>query len=301
MKIKESNPKIKFFNLFLVSAVSTVLLTVLRCVQIKTAIDASTGFYTKKGFLVVLFYVLLFGVCATVAVLSFLSKESQSVEISKIKSTPLFAVSLIFALTVFFDGASSFVQSVLGASETQYVASAFKSLMLSGSLPLFLQSVFALLSGIFFIELAVSFKKGDGTASKHKVAALMPVAWIGCRLLHLFVRKISFMRVSDLFLELSMCALMVLFYMALAQVSSGVYSDESRWRIVGFGLPSMIFAFVISVSRLIFTLVDKSTYINENHPFNISDLVFATFALFLVLALCKKSEGAPKKESDFVS
>lgn len=301
MKIKESNPKIKFLNLFLVSAVSTVLLTVLRCVQIKTSIDASTGFYTKKGFLVVLLYVLLFGVCAAVAVLSFLSKESQNVEISKIKSTPLFAVSLVFALTVFFDGASSFVQSVLGASETQYVASAFKSLMLSGSLPLFLQSVFALLSGIFFIELAVSFKKGDGTASKHKVAALMPVAWIGCRLLHLFVRKISFMRVSDLFLELSMCALMVLFYMALAQVSSGVYSDESRWRIVGFGLPSMIFAFVISVSRLIFTLVDKSTYINENHPFNISDLAFAIFALFLVLALCKKSESAPKKESDFVS
>lgn len=301
MKIKESNPKIKYFNLLLVSAVSAVFLTVLRCVQVGTVIDASTGFYTEKGFLVVLFYILLFGVCAAIAILSFLSRESRDVEISKIKSTPLFAVSLLFALTVFYDGASSFVQSVLGAGETQYASSAFKSLMLSGSLPLFLRSVFALLSGIFFIELAVSFKKGDGSASKHKIAALMPVAWVGCRLLHLFVRKISFMRVSDLFLELSMCALAVLFFMALAQVSSGVYSDDSRWRLAGFGLSAMVFAFVISVSRLIFTVIDKSTYINENHPFNISDLVFAVFVLCLVLALSKKRSHVQKEESDIVS
>ena len=120
----------------------------------------------------------------------------------------------------------------------------------------------------------------------------MPVGWISCRLLHLFVSKISFMRVSDLFLELLMCAFMVLFFMALAQVSSNVYSTESRWRLAGFGLPAALISAVISVSRLVF----KETYINENHPFNIVDLAFSVFAVMLVVLLMKDGGAAAEKE-----
>ena len=84
--------------------------------------------------------------------------------------------------------------------------------------------------------------------------------------------------------------------MALAQVSSNVYSTDSRWRLAGFGLPAALISAVISVSRLVFTAVSKETYINENHPFNIVDLAFSVFAVMLVVLLMKDGGAAAEKE-----
>ena len=60
MKIKESVSKCKYSTSLVVFGVAAVILTVLRLVHIKTSIDASTGFYTKTGFSVMIFYALLF-------------------------------------------------------------------------------------------------------------------------------------------------------------------------------------------------------------------------------------------------
>lgn len=295
MKIKESSSKCKYSKLLAVFGFSTAVLTALRAVHVKTSIDASTGFYTQTGFSVIVFYALLFVSCLFFAVSSFISEDSKNVSLCK-KSQSMCFATLFFSFFAFFDGASSFIKSIAAASDTQMTSTVFKSMMTSGAIPLFLQSLFAVLSGIFLIELAFSFKKGNGSAAKHRVIALMPVGWISCRLLHLFVSKISFLRVSDLFLELSMCAFMVLFFMALAQVSSNVYSTDSRWRLVGFGLPAAMISTVLSVTRLIFTVVSKETYINENHPFNIVDLAFSVFAVMLVVLLMKNGGTVSEEE-----
>lgn len=295
MKIKESSSKSKYSTSLVVFCIAAVILTVLRLVQIKTSIDASTGFYTKTGLSVIIFYALLFMSCLYFAVSSFISADSKNVTLCK-KSQSMCIVTLAFSFFAFFDGALSFIKSIAATGDTQTASTVFKGLMISGAIPLFLQSIFAVISGIFLIELALSFKKGDGSASKHRIAALMPVGWISCRMLHLFVSKISFLRVSDLFLELSMCAFMILFFMALAQVSSNVYSNESRWRLVGFGLPAALISTLTSVSRLIFTFVSKETYINENHPFNIVDLAFSVFAVMLVVLLIKNGSAADEEE-----
>lgn len=295
MKIKESSSKSKYSASLVVFGIAAVILTVLRLVQIKTSIDASTGFYTKTGLSVIIFYALLFMSCLYFAVSSFISVDSKNVTLCK-KSQSMYIITLAFSFFAFFDGALSFIKSIAATGDTQTASTVFKGLMISGAIPLFLQSIFAVISGIFLIELALSFKKGDGSASKHRIAALMPVGWISFRMLHLFVSKISFLRVSDLFLELSMCAFMILFFMALAQVSSNVYSNESRWRLVGFGLPAALISTLTSVSRLIFTFVSKETYINENHPFNIVDLAFSVFAVMLVVLLIKNGSAAGEEE-----
>lgn len=303
MKIKESSSKIKYSQTLTVFAVSAALLTILRLFQVKTSIDASTGFYTKTGFLVAVFYILLGVSCLYMAVSAFVSADSSAVTLENKKSLPMFWITLVFSLLTFYDGVSSFVKSIFGADDTQVVGSVFKSLMTSGTIPLFLQSVFAFLSGIFFIELAFSFKKGNGSVGKHRILALMPVGWISSRLLHLFVRKISFLRVSDLLLELLMCALMVLFFMAFAQVSSNVYSTESRWRLIGFGIPAALLSATVSIPRLFYTIVNKS-FINENHPFVGADLAFLVFMAAFGLELLKKdapAAPASKEESEVVS
>lgn len=304
MKIKESSSKIKYSQILTFFAVAAAALTILRLFQVKTSIDASTGFYTEKGFLVVLFYVLLVASCVFMAVSSFVSADSGEVTLKNKKSTSMFWLSLIYSFTLFYDGVSSFIKSVFTTGDTQVTGSVFKSLMTSGAIPLFLQSIFAVLSGIFLIELSFSFKNGNGSAGKHRILALMPVGWVACRLLHLFVRKISFLKVSDLFLELSMCAFMVLFFMALAQVSSDVYSTDSRWRLIGFGMPAALLSAIVSIPRLFFTIVDKSTYVNENHPFSVVDLAFLAFMAVLALQLLKKeapSSPVAEEENEVVS
>lgn len=303
MKIKESSSKLKYSQTLTVFAVSAALLTILRLFQVKTSIDASTGFYTKTGFLIVGFYALLAVSCLYMAVSAFVSADSKAVTLENKKSAPMFWITLIFSLTTFYDGVSCFVKSIFGTVNTQVIDSVFKSLMTSGAIPLFLQSIFAVLSGIFFIELAFSFKKGNGSAGKHRILALMPVGWVSSRLLHLFVRKISFLRVSDLLLELLMCAFMVLFFMAFAQVSSNVYSTESRWRLIGFGMPAALLSATVSIPRLFYTIVDSS-FINENHPFVAADLAFLVFSAALGLELLKKDAPASpvsKEESKVVS
>ncbi len=299
MKIKESCNRIKFSALATLFLCSFFALATIRVMMVATYIDASTGFYTKDSVLTLVFYVAFAAACLAFGVCSFLSSKSADITVGKTKNKAVFVAALMFSLVLFYDGVSSFFGCLLNASETQMTyTSVFKSLMVSGSIPLFLRSVFAVFSGVFFVIFALSYKKGDAAASKHTILALMPVGWSSSRLLQLFVRKISFVRVSDLLLELCMCAFMVLFFMALAQVSSGVYSTDSRWRIPGFGYSAALFAAVISVSRLIFTLLNKDAYINSEHPFSIVDLVFAIFVLVLIFAVTLNTSPQTTEEEE---
>ena len=83
MKIKESSSKSKYSTSLVVFGIAAVILTVLRLVQIKTSIDASTGFYSKTGLSIIIFYALLFMSCLYFAVSSFLMKKGLHFSICK--------------------------------------------------------------------------------------------------------------------------------------------------------------------------------------------------------------------------
>ena len=174
--------------------------------------------------------------------------------------------------------------------------SSAKTLMTSGTLPVGMQSFFALLSAIYFVVMAIDFFKGTHNASKLKILAIMPVGWSAMRMIHRFIRQISYIEVSDLFLELVMIAFMIMFFMALAQINSGVYSDGFTWRLTGFGLPAAVIAFMLSVPRLMLTFVNSSAYINSNHTFKLCDLAFVCFAFVLVLSLVNKENNSNAAE-----
>ncbi|MGN1444033.1 MAG: hypothetical protein ACI4XE_09315 [Acutalibacteraceae bacterium] len=283
MKIKTSKKEITVDNLPLLFLISAIVCCVLRCVQVATLIDAETGFYKQSSIVTILYYIVLFGSCLAFCVLSYLSQQSATLSTSTIQSKPLCAVTAIFGISMFINSATSFVQSITSSgSADAYAGSGFKAMMSSGELPKALQAAFALLSALYLFYLAASFKNGSETARKHKIVALAPVGWVAFRLIFRFVSKISFLRVSDLFLELSMLAFMILFFMAFAQVNSGVYSEGFGWRIPAFGLSAALIAFSVNIPRLIFTLVDADKYINPNYAFSFNDLMFCVFAVMLV-------------------
>lgn len=284
MKIKEANEKISLQKMPLIFLVTAVVGILLRSLQMFKYIDHSTGFYTGGTAVTAILYVILFASCIYFLVASFLSTESKKVDLILSKNTPLIIITVFFAISFIWDSVSAFVMSFdsLGTSSG---ATAFQSMMLSGTIPMFFQSIFAFFSAIYFLILVKSFIKADGRIVKHKILALAPIGWAGFRLIHRFVEQISYIKVSDLFLELILLALMIMFFMSFAQVASGVYSNTVRWRITGFGLSAALLALTLNCSRLVLILFKGSSVINSDYPFSLPDFLFGIFVIILIKTL----------------
>ena len=290
MKVKNSLAALKLSPLVkLASFVLLPLAAVLRFVQVYTLVDASTGFYTKSSPLTWAVNVLMIGGAAAIAVCCYLSKDAESLQPLPYKNTGMFVLALLFGVVLLLNTATCL--SGLSSAVAGLGFRTVKELMSSGALPLLFQSFFALLSGIYFIFVAVSYKKGNLFAAKHRFLALAPTAWIAARLLHLFVRKIAFTRVSDLFFELLACVCMILFFLAFAQTASGIYSTGMSWRLVGFGLPAAVLTIAVQLPRFVLLFIDSGSHINENHPFSLADICFGVFALALCFVLLRKPAG----------
>lgn len=290
MKIKQSSNKANVSALPLVFVVMTVVAAVIRCFQVFSLIDASTGFYKEKSILTVLLYLIVIGSCVVFCLISFLSINSSGIVTHEIESKRLSVCTYAFAIVMLIDCVKSFLMSVSSSGNTDVYEQTgrIRQLVGSGSLAQFVQSVFALLSFVYLMTLASSIKSAGEKASKRKILALAPVGWTAFRLVGLFVSKISFIQVSDLFFELVMLSFMTLFFMAVAQTTSGVYSDGAGWKIPAFGLSSALVAGMLSVSRFIATVVNREMFINSSHPFNLTDLFFFVFAAMYVYEVTRE-------------
>ena len=291
MKLKNSMESLKLKKLFPFMYAGTLVLIILRTLQLTRFIDSETGFLTGGTAVNALLYGIIAVLTISFTVVSFLSSGGARMELAGIKDKAASVVSVVFGISLIFDCLSSIADSLVtldGASVGYYESRAevFKSLMATGSLPYALQSLFALLSAIYLFMLAKSYSKGSFFAHNHKYIALSPVAWSAFKLITRFVKQISYIKVSDLFLELIMIAFMILFFVALAQVTSGVYSDESRWRITALGLSGALVSLCINIPRLVLTIF-ANEFVNKEYPFNVADTAFAFFAVFLALAAVK--------------
>lgn len=287
MKLKE-NKEISFYGrlpliFFLCSAVTVII----RTVQVFSFIDRETGFYTGGGFLKVLLYAVIAFASVFFAVSAYLSKETAEISLQFKKDGFLSVITCIASLSFIYDSFSAFIGAFDSLGSATYGVSAFQAMMLSGTIPQFLQSIFALLSAVYFLTFAKGIIRGSGGASKHKMLAVAPVGWAGFRLIYRFVEQISYVRVSELLLELILLALFVMLFMALAQTVSGVYVKNARWRIVGIGLPAAMISLTLNIPRLIFVLVKGSDYLYSDYPFKVSDFVLALFVAVLVTKLIK--------------
>lgn len=263
---------------------ASLVCIVLRTLQTAKYIDPATGFYTGGNLVKYVLYIIIAVSAAIFCGVSYLSSDCSKLSFYNVQNKNIGAAAAVMALIFLYDGLDNFFESFSSIGEVNSVN--YTSFMTAGTIPMFIQSVFAFFSAIFFLILAKDQLKGTASASKRRILATAPVWWSAARLIHRFVRQISFVEVSDLLLELLMIAAMLLFFMALAQVVTGVYSDGFRWRIFGLGYTAALIALTTSVPRLIFTFVQGGAFINADHPFFVSDLVFAAFAL--VVILCHK-------------
>ena len=294
MKIK-NNSELSLKPLYIGFIVSAAVCTAVRILQTARFIDPETGFTVGGGFFTVFLYAVIGAFTLSSLVMSFLSKDADESCCTGIRSFLLGCITVFFGLTLSYDCLYSLFSCMESLSDSTSF-SGIKGLMSTGSLPLAVQSFFAFFASFYVYILAVGFFKGTEKASKHKLLALAPVGWAAFRLIHRFIRQISYIEVSDLFLELIMLGLAVMFFVAFAQVNSGVYSDGFPWRITGFGLPAALIAITLSFSRLVFSFISSGSYINTQHPFNIADFAFSLFVIFLLFELKKQKNVNPSDE-----
>lgn len=286
MKIK-NNSELSMKPVYISFIVSAVLCVIIRALQTAKFIDPETGFADGGGALTIILYGVIAVFTVLSLIMSFLSKESTDIHCVGTKSFLLGCVAAFFSLTLSYDCLYSLF-SCFESLTSSTSLSGVKGLMSTGSLPLAVQSFFAFFSSFYISFLASGFFKGNENASKHKLLALAPVGWASFRLIHRFIRQISYIEVSDLFLELIMLGLAVMFFVALAQVNSGVYSDGFSWRISGFGLPAALIALTVSLTRLVFSFVSGGSFINPQHRFNIADFAFSLFVIAMLFVLRKQ-------------
>ena len=300
MKIKNSNDNLKLGNLIPLVYGSALVLIVLRCLQLAKYIDSETGFLTGGGFVNFAFYAVMAVACIGFVAVSFLSAQGRNVELVALKDKNAAIGCTVFAVSLIYDFLDSFIEGIVIYNDMPIesygnIGEFAKALMATGALPYALQALFALLSAVYVIVLAKSFFAGSNAAHNKKFIAVAPVAWASFKLITRFIKQISYIKVSDLFLELIMISFMILFFVALSQVVSGVYSDDSRWRITALGFSSALLSFVISVPRLVFTLF-ADEFVNKEYPFSLDDAMFGIFALFIALAAVKSVKKAGLSE-----
>lgn len=300
MKIKGSAKNLKISSALVVAGIGTLAAVALRIVQVFGGlIDFETGFYTAENFTIPALYGILVIGAALTFVISFLAGEVPQDKLPEKKNIPVAVTAFCFAAALLFSAVGRFeAYNVLAGKYDYFVMeqSQFSYLMKSGAIATLGESVFAVLSALYFLLFAVKFiGSGKLNLTKVKFFSLCPLFWATFRMVQRFSRTISFMNVSSLLLELFMLAFMMMFFMYLAQTSSQVSNRAISFKVVSYGLIAGMFSAVVAVPKALLLLVDSS-YKNLSDigalecPLEIADFFFLLFIISFVICLAK----APK-------
>lgn len=305
LKLKGS---VSFFTpkkLGVIYAVSLIVCVALRIYHVLTLIEPQTGFFKSSDFTVPLFYT-VFAVSVIIILFgAYLSENDFNLTAKAVNSDKAVGIISIFmSLAFFLDFGYCFVMALDSEEAYSYSASeSFSALMGNGSFPRKVQMFFAFFSFLYFLIFAVMVlaKKYKGQL---KIMSLSTVFWGIGRMITLFVKKISFVQVSDLFLEIAATAFMTLFFFSLCECLSGVYREEAQWRIAGVGLPASLCCLVIQVPRIIAGILDnihadEPGYVlylySDDYILNYVEIFVGILALILFIK-AEKSKEVPAQE-----
>lgn len=292
MKIKGSAKNVQMKSAFFTALAGAAVALVIRIYQVFSGlIDFETGFFTEKSFTTPLLYGVLAVSTVAVFVICLVSGKAPQDKLPEKKNYFLAAVSFVFGVFLIMSAVTQIESYIsMSSSYNPFMAeqTRLSYLMKSGALPKLLEGVFAVLSTLYFLILAMrhSFASGMGF-TKLKFLSLCPLFWATFRMIQRFTRTISFMNVSSLFIELFMIAFMMMFFMYLAQMSSEVNNRAVSYKVVSYGLIAGMFSAVAVIPHLLLTFTDESYKALSDSgllecPGEVADLGFCIFVFVFV-------------------
>lgn len=250
----------------------------LRTYQFLFITEPGTGFYKTVDWSV---YV-LYGLSAVAILMSYiLVNLAKNVPASKDdirKKNPVLAIiSVVFALGVIADSVVSFASLLMGQVE----ADSFIALCI--------EAVFGLFSAIYILIFGVSHFDGKTTYSQLKFLALAPLFWTMGRIITRIMKKIAYVNVADLMLELCLFAFMMIFFLAFARISSGLSNEKSMRSLFASGYVCLFFCALANVPRVILLITGNKELLASEYPVSISDLAFTVFVASYIVNAMKKA------------
>lgn len=273
----------------------------IRVYQILKLIEPSTGFYSDtSNWSIITLYTIL-GICtAVVLIFSYLSKNIPAAKLPEGRRIPLAVSGLILSagfVTNIFDQVSKIKEL---ASEAGVSASAnfIEMIKSSGATLQALDIVFAALSCIYMLVFSVSYIVSKKLYSKLKLLALSPLVWAITRVFFRVTKKISFIQVSDLILELAALIFVMIFFFTFARVASEINSEGSMWSVYACGISASLFILTYSIPRLMLFITGNSSLINPEAPFEFCDIGIAVFAVTLIVSTLRSGYPMMSGEPD---
>lgn len=299
MKSKGKIQSLTANKLFITLGVTLLLSVGLRLFQFFTIIDdENTGFYDVINWSVYALYALL-GV--SIILLFVLPRISGRITASRaviMKNRSMGIGAFIMSAGIAYDVVitlSTFIRA-LSAYSSELEVGFLQYFMTNGLFALAFQSICGLIACIYMIMFGLSYIDGKTTFSEYKLLALMPLFWAMFRMVYRFMTKISFTQVSDLLFELFMLAFMMLFFMSFARISSGMATKGEMRKLVSYGLPAILFALLIGITRFIVTVGGRTSLLPANFGFSLADIAFGVFAIIYIAVQMKYGRPASEDE-----
>ena len=272
----------------LIFAAAAIIALPLRVFQSFTIIEGTTGFYSENNWSITLLYAVL--AIAVVLILGYaiIKRKKLDFSLETVKRPGLSWLSLIAACGTMLDAYNSFTAFM--SSDLPVTAESTGS---SGIIFL-VQSIFAVISAIYFVMLWLTYLKGKTSGSEIRLLALAPVIWNILRLVARFMRTISYIRVPELLFEMIAISFMILFFNALAQVNTGLGEKNGEWKIGAYGLPAALMALICFIPRLIVTLSGNTELLYAQSTLQFCDIGIALFIIATVLT--RVTDRIPEEE-----
>lgn len=259
----------------LIFVAAAIIALPVRTLQYFTVLESDTGFFSKIDWSV---YVL--AITAAAAVFAFLllgftkrKKLDYSLEVTKRSGQGILC----------FTAAAGVLISTIAIVVELMNADSFSSDNKTENIVLAAQAVFALFSAVYFIAMGSSLVSGKTNGSEYRLISLAPVVWSLFRLIARFTRTISYIKVSDLMLEMLMLVFFIMFFMAFAQVNSRVDAEKKEWKIAAYGLSGALFALICFVPRFIVMVTGNASLLHEQSPAEYCDFGIALLIISTVL------------------
>ncbi|MCH5190535.1 MAG: hypothetical protein J1F23_00075 [Oscillospiraceae bacterium] len=276
MKIRGKYKKINPLYIFYVVLGFLAVAAPVRMYQLLNIIESDTGFYKATDGSVYFMHAVFLVAAVVIYVLVTLAKDIPASKAPYKKSILLAICSFLFALGLILDVITLIASFGASAANSQITAS-------MATVPTVLELVFGTLSAIYIMVVGISYLNGRIVYLRYKFLALTPLFWSMSRIVMRFVRKIAYINVSDLMLEIFALVFMMIFFLSFARISSGLSNDRAMRSLFASGFVGVLLSLTANIPRLIMLLTGHMDKLPNEYPFAFCDFAFALFALAYIL------------------
>ena len=249
-----------------------------RTYQLLFITENTTGFYKSTDWSIYAIYGLsALAILVSVIIVNLAKNVPSSRDEIKQKNVFLAIYSMLFAFGIIVDSVLSFTSILAGTAGAENFTSVV------------VETVFGVFAAIYFMLFGISYFDGRTTYFQYRFLALAPLAWTTGRIIIRFMKKIAYVNVADLMLELFILAGMMIFFLSFARISSGLSNEKSMRSLFASGYVCIFFCALANVPRIVLMITGNSDYIPIEYPLSICDLTFSLFVTAYIVNAMNKA------------